>query len=500
MPGTKRRWGSTWRRLQFSPGSFPGTYEAFLDTIHLEDQACFTQAVAQALEAGAAFEAEFRILWPDGSLHWMLGKGRVCDDGTGQRRRMLGVGMEVTARKQAEGEAEQRRHEAEVLAQLAQTVNASLELDRVLQRVAEGAQELCHSERALIMLREPDGEALVSRYQMGFPQMPYADLHVEPRKGMGGHVVAIGRPLRTADYAADPRFSQDYVDYLRTDGRLAVLTVPIIIGPRVEGVLYVSNPTFRPFAASHEVVLLRLADQAATAIHNAQLYRAAQDELARRTTAEAQLQTSLRDKEVLLREIHHRVKNNLQIVSSLLNLQRRMIDNPHLRTVVQESQQRIQAIALIHETLYQASNVSQVPIGLYVRRLAVQLLRAYDGASQRIRLHLDTEPLALDIDRAAPCALIFHELFSNALKHAFPGGQAGTIAVTLRCTAHQVTLSVRDTGVGVPHTLDVQHPNFLGLKLVFMLTEQLDGTMTLERESGTTLTLTFPLASSERTG
>jgi GAF domain-containing protein len=116
--------------------------------------------------------------------------------------------------------------------------------------------------------------------------MPYMDLRIEPGKGMGGWVVATGEPLRTADYAADTRFSKNYVNYIRTDGRLAILTVPIIIGSRVEEVLYVSNLASRPFTAQHEVVLLRLADHAATAIRNAQLYHAAQDELGRRTVAE----------------------------------------------------------------------------------------------------------------------------------------------------------------------------------------------------------------------
>jgi PAS domain S-box-containing protein len=477
----------------FAPGSFPGTYEAFLDIIHAEDRAWFRQAVAHALESRTAFEAEFRILWPDGSIHWMMGKGRVFYDETGQPRRMLGVSMEVTSRKRAEAEALQRQREAEVLAQLAQTLNTSLELDMVLQRVAEGAQELCGSERGLIMLREPGSESLVSRYQVGFPQMPYMDLRIEPGKGMGGWVVATGQPLRTADYAADTRFSKDYVNYIRTDGRLAILTVPIIIGSRVEGVLYVSNLASRPFTAQHEVVLLRLADYAATAIRNAQLYHAAQDELGRRTVAEAQLQTSLREKEVLLREIHHRVKNNLQIVSSLLNLQLRVVDDPHLRSLMQDCRQRIQAMALIHEALYQADDLSRVPFEMYVRRLAAQLLRAYDVAPRRIRLSIHADPLALDIDKAAPCALIFHELFSNALKHAFPDGRPGMIDVALHCTPHQLTMWVRDSGVGVPPALNWQHTNTLGLKLISMLTEQLGGSLRLDREGGSTFTLTIPL-------
>jgi PAS domain S-box-containing protein len=494
------RWSTELEPLHgFAPGSFPGTYEAFLGIISPEDRPRFVQAVARTLETGTAFEAEFRILWPDGSLHWMAGRGQVFYDDTGQPVHMLGVGIEVTARKRVEGEAEQRRRETEVLAHLAQSLNASLELDLVLQRVAEGARELCGSERALIMLRAPGDEALVSRYQVGFAQMPYVDLRIEPGKGMGGWVLATGCPLRTADYAADPRFSKEYVDRLRTDGRLAVITVPIIIGPRVEGVLYVSNPAARPFTARHEDVLLHLADHAATAIRNAQLYHAAQDELARRTQAEAQLQASLREKEVLLQEIHHRVKNNLQIVSSLLNLQVHAVHDPQLRTLLHDSQQRIQAMALIHEALYQAHDLAQVPLAAYVRQLAAQLFHAYDGAARRLSLTVQADPVTLDIDRAAPCGLILTELFSNALQHAFPGGGPGTIAVVLRGAAHQVALSVRDSGVGFPPAFDVGRADSLGLKLVAMLTKQLDGTLTQACEGGTTLTLAFPLPPSERT-
>jgi len=150
-------------------------------------------------------------------------------------------------------------------------------------------------------------------------------------------------------------------------------------------------------------------------------------------------------------------------------------------------------MALIHEALYQADDLSRVPFEMYVRRLAAQLLRAYDVAPRRIRLSIHADPLTLDIDKAAPCALIFHELFSNALKHAFPDGRPGTIDVALHCTSYQLTLWVRDSGVGVPPELDWRHTNTLGLKLISMLTEQLGGTLRLDREGGTTFTLTVPL-------
>jgi two-component sensor histidine kinase len=160
---------------------------------------------------------------------------------------------------------------------------------------------------------------------------------------------------------------------------------------------------------------------------------------------------------------------------------------------MQDCRQRIQAMALIHEALYQADDLSRVPFEMYVRRLAAQLLRAYDMAPRRIRLNIHADPLTLDIGKAAPCALIFHELFSNALKHAFPAGRSGTIDVALHCTPHQLTMQVRDSGVGVPLALDWQHTNTLGLKLISMLTDQLGGRLCLDQEGGTTFTLTIPL-------
>jgi PAS domain S-box-containing protein len=403
--------------------------------------------------------------------------------------------QDITARRRVEAEVEQRRRETEVLAQLAQTLSASLELDIVLQRVVEAAQELSGSERALIFLREPGADTIVSRYQVGYPHMPYEGLRIEPGKGIGGQVLLTGRPLRTADYATDPRFSKDYLGSMWAGGRLAVITVPITIGSRVEGVLYVSNQDSRPFTEGHEAVLLRLADHAATAIRNAQLYREAADELTRRIQAEEALKASLREKEVLLKEIHHRVKNNLQIISSLLNLQSGYSEDPHLQAMFEDSQHRIQSMALIHEHLYQASDLARIDFGSYVRSLAAQLLRSYQHFCPRVTLSTNMAAVSLGIDQALSCGLLVNELMTNSLKHAFPHEQDGNISLALQVDAYQVTLLVQDTGVGFPDDLDFRATDSLGLQLVCALTEQLGGTITLERHSGTLFRLTFPVSS-----
>jgi len=408
------------------------------------------------------------------------------------------IARDITAQKQAEAELERRRREAELLAEIAQSLSASLDLDTVLQRVVAGAQELCGSERVFITLREPGSDILVGRYELGAPHMAYASLRIEPGKGIGGQVLRTGRPWRTANYAADARFSKEYMVGARAGGNIAVLAVPVLIGERVEGVFYASNTSSHPFTDQDEKSLVRLAAHAAMAIQNAQLYHQAQTELAERRRVEVQLTASLREKEVLLKEIHHRVKNNLQIISSLLGLQSDAIADSRLLAQFQDSQDRVRSMALVHETLYQSQDLARLDMASYIHTISAQLLQSYDVDPPRIALQIQVDQLLLDLDQAIPCGLILNELLTNAFKSAFPLSQAGVVHLELRSvTAQQARLVVRDTGVGFPPDLDFRHTETLGLQLVCMLTEQLGGTITLERAGGTTFTLTFPVRTAE---
>ncbi len=404
------------------------------------------------------------------------------------------IARNITLRRQAEAEAERRRRETELLAELAQSLSTSLDLDTVLQRVIAGAQELCQSERAFIVLREPDSEVMVGRYEIGAPHMGYAGLRIEAGKGLGGQVILTRRPWRTDNYALDARFSKEYLAGARAEGNIAVLAVPILIGTRIEGLFYLSNPSFRPFTDRDEEMLLELATDAAFAIRNAQLYRAAQEEISRRAHVEEQLTASLQEKEVLLKEVHHRVKNNLQIISSLLELQSDAIHDPQLLALFRDSQLRIRSMALVHETLYQSQDLARFDVAPYVETLSVQLFRSYGADLQRITLQTEVDRVFLNIDSVIPCGLILNELLTNALKYAFPSGRTGEIQVALHAdTDQRVTLVVRDTGIGFPEDLDFRHTNSLGLQLVCMLASQLEGTIELAREGGTRFTLTFPL-------
>ncbi len=169
-------------------------------------------------------------------------------------------------------ETERRRREAEVLAELVRSVNASLNLDTVLQRVTEGAKDLCRSDLAEIALRDPESEALAVRYVVGTRYGGYDNLRVEAGKGLGGQVLLTGRPIRTDDYAKDPRLTKDYLHVIREEGIVAEMVVPIRIGDRIEGLLYVGNRSSSPFTDRDEAILLRLADHAVIAVQNARLF------------------------------------------------------------------------------------------------------------------------------------------------------------------------------------------------------------------------------------
>lgn len=209
--------------------------------------------------------------------------------------------------------------------------------------------------------------------------------------------------------------------------------------------------------------------------------------------AEQQLQAALKEKETLLKEIHHRVKNNLQVVSSLLSLQANTIKDEELLELVRESQNRIRSMALIHESLYSTENFAVVDIQRYLRHLAGNLVRSYGARAQGIELVVDVESIGLNTDLAVPCGLIVTELISNAIKHGFADVQGGKLRLSLRRAPDgQLALQVSDSGCGLPPDVDIETAESLGLRLVNALAGQLGGRLIVERGLGTTVTITFP--------
>ena len=215
-----------------------------------------------------------------------------------------------------------------------------------------------------------------------------------------------------------------------------------------------------------------------------------------------QIQVSLEEKEILLKEIHHRVKNNLQIISSLLNLQSGYVKDQQALASFKESQSRIKSMALIHEKLYQSSEDSlQINFAEYVQQLVVNLFRVYGVDPATVALKVQVEDILLGVDTAIPCGLILNELVSNCLKHAFPPGRSGEVNVSLMRVPDQnnkLTLTVQDNGVGFPKHIDFSNSKSLGLQLVNTLAAQLKGDVKLYCNAITKFNIEFMLADLHR--
>jgi PAS domain S-box-containing protein len=215
-------------------------------------------------------------------------------------------------------------------------------------------------------------------------------------------------------------------------------------------------------------------------------------EVDERIAAEARVLESLQEKEVLLREIHHRVKNNLQIISSLLNLQAHGLTDEKTLQAMRDSQMRVRSMALIHEKLYQSNSLASIEFGEYIKSLAHDLFIAYRREASGVRLNIQVDKVSLNLDHAISCGLILNELMTNALKYAFPDGRPGTISIELRSRPEGVlTLRVSDDGIGISPDLNIQEITSLGLQLVTSLARQLDATIEQTTSAGTTFLLTF---------
>lgn len=212
-----------------------------------------------------------------------------------------------------------------------------------------------------------------------------------------------------------------------------------------------------------------------------------------RKRTEEQIKTSLKEKEVLLQEIHHRVKNNLQLISSLLKLQSRYIKEKHDVEMFKESQNLIKSLALIHERLYQSKDLANIDFKGYIENLVNSLFRSYGIDRDKIALTIDVKDVLLGVDAAIPCGLIINELVSNSLKYAFPEGKEGEIKLSFHPTdENEIELVFSDNGVGMPEDLDFRNTESLGLHLVTILAEdQLQGKIELNRTEGTKFQIKF---------
>lgn len=200
---------------------------------------------------------------------------------------------------------------------------------------------------------------------------------------------------------------------------------------------------------------------------------------------------SLREKEQLLKEIHHRVKNNMQIISSLLNLQSESVEDKKVLSLLRESRNRINSMALVHEMLYKSQDLSKIALKQYVQSLSISIYQSYALRDSAIEFSYDiAESVYFDIDKMIPIGLILNEAISNSLKYAFPE-RKGCVSISVKLIERKYSLSVGDDGVGLKEGFNVDKDSHLGMQLIYMLTEQLDGLLTMENKNGVKYSIHF---------
>ncbi|HEX3013216.1 MAG TPA: histidine kinase dimerization/phosphoacceptor domain -containing protein, partial [Methanobacterium sp.] len=267
--------------------------------------------------------------------------------------------------------------------------------------------------------------------------------------------------------------------YFKPKGVFSVMDVPIWLEGKLLGVLCHETFKIRHWTFEEQ-------DFASSIAHLISLGF----EASKRKEAEENLKASLKEKEILMKEIHHRAKNNLTIISSLLNLQSRHINDKEALGVFKESQNRARSMALIHEKLYRSDDLRKIDFGEYIRSLTIELFHSY-RTSSGIKLDMDIDDINLDINTAVPLALIVNEIVTNSLKYAFPDKKTGNVSVRFAKNADELQLIVEDNGIGFPNDLDFKNTNSLGMQLVNSLTEQIKGHIKLEREEGTKFIIDF---------
>jgi PAS domain S-box-containing protein len=349
-------------------------------------------------------------------------------------------------------------------------------LEELFQSIHHVIADLMPATNFYIALYDESTDLLSFPYFVDDVDQP--DKPKKPGRGLTEYVLRTGKPLLASPEVFAKLQETGEVELIGAPS-IDWLGVPLNINGRTIGVLVVQTYTEGVRYGEEEKNILKfVSDQVAMAVH--------------RKRTEAQIMAQLQEKDVLLKEVHHRVKNNMQVISSLLNLQSRRVQDPAVLEMFRESQRRIRSMALIHERLYQSSDLSRIEFSQYLRNLAIHLFHSYQADSRRIQLTIDAELVFLNINTAIPCGLIVNELVSNSLKHAFPDGRKGNLEIALhRVAGDGYMLQVKDDGVGIPEDLDIRKTETLGMQIISTLVEQIDGRLETERGQGTTFRFRF---------
>jgi len=499
--------------------------------IHPDDLVELNLHYQQGYQDYQTFESEYRLRRRDGEYRWIYEVVTPIKDLDGGFIGFLGYCLDITDRKTAEADLHKRTEEISLLYTAGRQLTSTLDLDSIFAEFYQIVSQMMDCVALYVSAYDPEDQIIRCLFAVqddkeqdagAFPPIQLAP----DGRGTQSLVIRSGEAMILNDYLSQRNTTKNYY-FVTKDGIAgteipedaqvvrSALIVPMKLEGQITGTIQVFSYSLDAYSEDDLRFLEALAIQTAAVIHNASLYQRAQIEIDERRKAEqalrlseSQIRSSLAEKEVLIREIHHRVKNNLEVIISLADMQARLITDPSAVHSIRELQERVRTIALVHDDLYRSKNLANIHAETYLLKLTDNLFQVF--GSTGIDLHVEAASLALDVEIAVPFGLIVTELVTNALKHAFPGRnelklinpqeRPNRIDLRLSEVGQQYLLEIRDNGIGLPPDFNWRTTRSLGLRLVNRLAEQLHGNLEMIDCEGTCFRLTFPGPSGETTG
>ena len=409
---------------------------------------------------------------------------------------LVGI-IDITERKRREEEYLRMLQIAESLRTTTMALTSTMDRDKILDIILNESRKTVPYTAVTVGLLKNDFVEIVRHHGIEpfyttIAQMQYIYNHPDTLSIQ--QLKKTHQPILISDTRGNPGWRQ----FESTTWVRSYLAMPIKVRNETIGLVSFYGKEAEMFSENTIRIMDPFVLSAGVALENSRLFLEIQKELIEKKQVEKIIRTSLEEKKILLMEIHHRVKNNLNIVASLLNLQAEQIQTvEQAKIALQVSQNRVHSMSMVHENLYQSEDLANIDIGVYIRRMAKELVNIYTTDTQ-IDLSFEAEKIYLTVNQAVPLGLLLNELITNTITHAFPGRSRGKLTITMRQENERgYVLTVADDGTGIPAGLDPDNSPSLGLHLVRILAQQLGGDLVINSGKGTHIQLTFPVKEAE---
>ncbi|HUU50549.1 MAG TPA: histidine kinase dimerization/phosphoacceptor domain -containing protein [Nitrospinota bacterium] len=406
------------------------------------------------------------------------------------RKRIAKLEVLETEHKKAEEELEKKTEQLITLFDLGKKITSLVSKEKLIPWIARQSARLLGADVCKFWLKEGNYLVRGGGTREGMELMQKRRLKIG--ESLSGIIAKEKRPLAVENVLDEKRYIRKHRDVAKRLGYVSFLGVPMMIAKKTVGVIniYTKNP--RKFKKTDIELLSAFADMAALALVNAKLFRDLEQEIAERKLAEEKIQESLEEKEILLKEVYNRVRNNLEVTSSLLALQSGLIKDKETAHIYRECQDRLKTMVLAHEKIYRTKEIAKIDFRKYIIALTKTLFYSYGADTDKIALKIDIDDTFLDIDTAIPCGLIINEFVTNSLKHAFPEGREGEIEISFHQKGKdKLELKVRNNGIALPEDFGFRNAKSIGLQMINILVNQLQGEVRINRDVGAEFQILF---------